>query len=221
MRSTSRCSNTWTTASAKCSRRFDRLNLADDTLVLFTSDNGGSLPEGGFNGPWRSGKTHMYEGGLRVPGLVRRPGKIAPGGQTDHVVLTMDVFATCCELAGAVPPAGIDGVSFLPTLLGRRQADGPRDLYFCRREGGPAYGGKTIEAYRRGPWKLLQDSPFAPPELYNLASDPQETTNLAAQEKVVFRDLSAALRRQIQLGGAVPWQRPEPPTTTQQHSEQK
>jgi arylsulfatase A-like enzyme len=185
----------------------DRLKLTENTLVLFTSDNGGSLPEGGFNGPWRSGKTHMYEGGLRVPGLVRWPGHVKAGSTADHVAVSMDIFATCCELAGVAAPAGIDAVSFLPTLLGRPQTDDARDLYFCRREGGPAYGGKTIEAYRRGPWKLVQDSPFAPLELYNLANDPQEATNVAAREKVVLRDLSAALRRQIQIGGAVPWQR--------------
>ena len=99
-------------------------------------------------------------------------------------------------------------MSFLPTLRGAPEPVVPRDLYFVRREGGPAYGGKTIEAFRRGYWKLLQDSPFAPLELYDLATDPRETNNLAAQRKEVFKELSAALRRQLQRGGTVPWQPP-------------
>ena len=75
-----------------------------------------------------------------------------------------------------------------------------------RREGGAAYGGKTIEALVRGDWKLVQDSPFAPLELYRLDRDPRETTDLAAIEKAVFRELSAALRIQVQRGGVIPWQ---------------
>jgi arylsulfatase A-like enzyme len=184
----------------------DRLKLAENTLVMFTSDNGGLLGDGANNGPWRSGKTHMYEGGLRVPGLARWPGRIKPGSSTEHVALSMDVFATCCEVAGVPPPPDIDGVSFLPTLLGQPQPQAPRDLYFVRREGGLAYCGKTIEALIRDPWKLVLDSPFAPLELYHLQRDPQETTDLAAQEKAVVRDLTAALRKQVQRGGAVAWQ---------------
>jgi arylsulfatase A-like enzyme len=184
----------------------DRLQLAENTLVAFTSDNGGLLAEGACNGPWRSGKTHMYEGGLRVPGLVRWPAKIRAGSRTDRVALSMDLFATCCAAAGADVPPGIDGESFLPTLVGEAQPPSSRELYFCRREGGPNYGGKTIEALIVGPWKLLQDSPFGPQELYNLAEDPQETTDRSKQEKAVLRDMAAAMRKHIQRGGRVPWQ---------------
>jgi arylsulfatase A-like enzyme len=186
----------------------DRLQLAEDTLVLFTSDNGGLLSDGANNGPWRSGKTHMYEGGLRVPGLARWPGRIAPGSSTEHIAISMDIFATCCEVAGVRPPTDIDGNSFLPTLLGQPQAEAQRELYFVRREGGLLYCGKTIEALVRGPWKLVLDSPFAPLELYNLQRDPQETTDLAGQEKAVVRDLAAALRQHVQRGGQSPWQAP-------------
>ncbi|MCX6900951.1 MAG: sulfatase-like hydrolase/transferase [Verrucomicrobia bacterium] len=184
----------------------DLLKLADNTLVIFTSDNGGLLLSGANNGLWRSGKTHMYEGGLRVPGIARWPARIKPASNTEHIALSMDIFATSCEAAGVKPAADIDGVSFLPTLLGQPQPEAKRDLYFCRREGGPQYCGKTIEALIRGEWKLVLDSPFAPMELYNLKRDPQETTDLAAKEKVVVRDLTAALRQQIQRGGGVPWQ---------------
>ena len=184
----------------------DRLGLAEETLVFFNSDNGGVLADEANNGPWRSGKQHMYEGGLRVPGAARWPGRIGPGSRTERMTLTMDVFATVCEAAGVAPPAGIDGVSFLPSLLGKAEPEIKRDLYFVRREGGNAYGGKTINALRRGNWKLLQDSPFAPLELYNLGEDPQEKTELARREGKVFNELSAALREQIQRGGGVPWQ---------------
>jgi arylsulfatase A-like enzyme len=196
----------------------DRLQLTENTLVVFTSDNGGLLHTGANNGPWRSGKTHMYEGGLRVPAAARWPGKIASGSRTPHVALSMDIFATFCEAAGVAAPREIDGASFLPTLLGQPQPDVTRDLYFVRREGGPAYGGKTIEALIQGEWKLLQDSPFAPLELYNLRRDPQETTDLAAKERRVFQTLAAALRAQVQRGGQVPWQASGPPAPDRQDS---
>jgi arylsulfatase A-like enzyme len=184
----------------------DRLKLAENTLVIFTSDNGGVLQFGANNGPWRSEKCHMYEGGLRVPGVARWPGKIKAGSVTERIALSMDIFATSCEVAGVKAPADIDGASFLPTLLGEAQPEAKRDLYFVRREGGIAYCGKTIEALIRGDWKLVLDSPFAPLELYNLKRDPQETTDLATKERAVLRDISAALRKQIQRGAVVPWQ---------------
>src|SRR5208282_780062 len=101
----------------------DRTGLAGNTLVIFTSDNGGVLANGANNGPWRSEKGHMYEGGLRVPGAARWPGVVMPGvgmpgASTDRMTLTMDIFATACTVAGVAPPSNIDGVSFLPELRG-------------------------------------------------------------------------------------------------------
>jgi arylsulfatase A-like enzyme len=186
----------------------DRLGLADNTLVIFTSDNGGVLANGANNGPWRGGKTHMYEGGLRVPCAARWPGQIKPGSTTNRIALTMDWFPTALQVAGVSVPAGIDGVSLLPTLHGQPDADPRQHFYFVRREGGVAFAGKTQDAIRKGDWKLLQDDPFAPRELYNLKDDPKETTNLAGQKKSILRDLDADLRRQIQEAGSVPWQRP-------------
>jgi len=186
----------------------DRTGLATNTLVIFTSDNGGVLANGANNGPWRSGKGHMYEGGLRVPGAARWPGVIRPRASTDRVTLTMDIFATACSVAGVEPPPNIDGVSFLPTLRGEAGEHDRRDCYFVRREGGPAYGGKTIEAFRRGQWKLVQDSPFAELELYDLKSDPQEASDLARKRREIFIELGGALRQQIQRGGSTPWQKP-------------
>ncbi len=187
----------------------DKTGLAQNTLVIFTSDNGGVLANGANNGPWRSGKTHMYEGGLRVPCAARWAGHIAPGGHTSRIALSMDIFPTALEAAGLPVPAGLDGVSFLPTLRGEAQPEAARDLYFVWLEGGMQHQGKAVDALRQGDWKLLQDDPFAPLELYNLKDDPQETTNLSAQEKSIFSKLSLELRRQIQRGGKFPWQSPE------------
>ena len=184
----------------------DRTGLATNTLVIFTSDNGGVLANGANNGPWRGGKQHLYEGGLRVPGAAMFPGRIRPGSRTERMTLTMDIFSTACALHGVTPPAHVDGVSFLPTLLGDTSPSPERDLYFVRREGGNAYGGKTIEAFRRGDWKLVQDSPFAPLELYHLGVDPLERTNLASSEPKRVEQLGAGLRLQIQRAGGVPWQ---------------
>lgn len=183
-------------------------NLAKNTLVIFTSDNGGQLNVGANNGPLRDGKQSMYEGGLKVPACAVWPDRIEPGSRSDEAAMTMDLFPTVCEAAGAEIKHTVDGRSILSTLLGKPHQSKGRDLFFHRREGGTRYGGLTINAIRRGDWKLLQNSPFAPLELYNLREDPQEQKNLARTNRKQFNDLSAALRVQIQRGGAVPWQPP-------------
>jgi arylsulfatase A-like enzyme len=180
--------------------------LAKNTLVIFTSDNGGQSNVGANNGPLRDGKQSMYEGGLKVPFGAVWPGHIAAGTRSPATAMTIDLFPTICAAAKVPFDHTIDGRSILPTLLGKQTNDAPRDLFFHRREGGTRYAGLTINAMRRGPWKLLQNSPFAPLELYNLADDPQETNDLAKTQKGKFNELSAALRVQVQRGGAVPWQ---------------
>ena len=182
--------------------------IAQKTLVIFSSDNGGQLGVGANNGSWRDGKQSMYEGGLRVAAMARWPGRITPDTEAELQAMSMDIFPTVLEAAGATCPHEINGVSFLPTLRGEEQAPLREDWFFRRREGGNRYGGKTIEAVIRGDWKLLQNSPFRPLELYNLAEDPGETRNLAEERPDVFNQLADALRREIQRYGAVPWQRP-------------
>jgi arylsulfatase A-like enzyme len=118
----------------------------------------------------------------------------------------MDLFPTLLEAARVSPGHRIDGRSFLPTLLGREQPPEERDLFFHRREGNPRFQGLTIAALRRGDWKLVRNSPFAPLELYNLAEDPREERDLATTHAEQFEELAAALRLQVQRGGAVPWQ---------------
>jgi arylsulfatase A-like enzyme len=182
--------------------------LNDQTLVVFTSDNGGSLPHSQNNDPWRDGKQSHYDGGLRVPFAVRWPGVVAAGSRSDYAGQTFDVCATFLEAAGVARPADLDAVSLLPVLRGENPGSAIRDLYFVRREGGPQYGGKSYEALIRGDWKLMQNSPYLPLELYNLKEDPREQTNLISQQPKVARELETALRSHIQRGGATPWQPP-------------
>ena len=120
----------------------------------------------------------------------------------------MDFYPTICAAAGAKFDHAIEGRSILPTLLGEQQPALREISYFTRREGGTRYQGKTIDALIKGPFKLLQNSPYEAFELYNLETDPQETTDLSMKNRAKFNELSADLRRYLQAGGAVPWQKP-------------
>lgn len=190
----------------KVLRTLGETNQTKNTVIVFTSDNGGQTNVGANNGPLRDGKQSVYEGGLKVPTCVVWPGGTRPNTQSAFRAMSMDILPTLMDIAGIDRPEGLDGRSFKPMLRGRKQ-EGLRDLwFFARREGGLRYQGKTIEAVRQGPWKLLQNSPFAPMELYNLADDPKETRNLAGSNRKKFTELAAALRRQQQRYGTVPWQ---------------
>lgn len=179
----------------------------ENTIVVFTSDNGGQLNVGANNGPLRDGKQSMYEGGLKVPTVVSWPKQIKAGSTTPFRAMSMDILPTLFDYANIPRPDGIEGRSFCPTLSGETQPALREQMFFCRREGGSRYGGETIESVIEGPWKLLQNSPWEPLELYKIDEDPQEQTNLFDKEKRIVNRLGAALRRQIQRGGAVPWQR--------------
>ncbi|GAB2529217.1 sulfatase family protein [Spirosoma aerophilum] len=182
--------------------------LYENTLILFVSDNGGKLFDGANNGPLRSGKGHMYEGGIRIPACVVWPGKIAAQSQSQQPLLLMDLLPTLAEASGTRVSQAIDGRSFLPILLGASQTLTPeRPVFFIRREGGIEYSGKTIDAVRLGDWKLLQDSPYSPLELYNLKDDPQEKVNRAADRPEEFKQLEKLMREHTRQGGAIPWQR--------------
>jgi arylsulfatase A-like enzyme len=180
----------------------------DNTLVIFTSDNGGDLPAAATTGGLHGGKGMMFEGGIRVPMCAAWPGRIGPETKSDRVALTMDLFPTICDAAQAQPPPRIDGVSLLAELQGRAAPPPERDLVWVRREGGAAFQGREFYALRRGDCKLLHNTPFQPYELYNLRDDPGETRDLARSEPRIFRELTAALMRHIQRAGATPWQAP-------------
>ncbi len=180
--------------------------LSDNTLVIFTSDNGGQLGVGATNGPLRAGKGDMYEGGIREPMGAVWPGRIRAGSRSDRVALTMDIFPTVCEAAGVKTEHEIDGVSFLPTLLGEQQPEEQRVLFWVRREGGGRYGGRAYYAARQGDYKLLQNSPFEPLKLYNLAEDPKEENPLDDRHPM-YRKLFNALQNHVSKSGAIPWQR--------------
>ena len=169
----------------------DELGLAENTLVMFTSDNG-PIGAGGqdweffdSNGPLRDLKFTLYEGGIRVPLIARWKGRIAAGRTSDHVTDFADMFPTFAELIGAKTPAGLDGVSIVPTLLGQAGKQQRRDYHYW--EAAPQ------QAVRSGDWKLYRAAPDRPVELYNLANDIGETKNLAAAQPEIRAKLEKLL----------------------------
>ncbi|KAA9356901.1 sulfatase-like hydrolase/transferase [Larkinella humicola] len=185
----------------------------ENTLIVFTSDNGGWGPAKANNGPYRAFKGTMYEGGIRIPAGIAWTGHIQPGRVSDERGQLSDWMPTFLELAGQQATMPVDGKSLVPVFL-TNQPDAQkldllrqRPLFYIRREGNDAFKGLTTQAVRLGDWKLLQPSPFLPFELYNLKDDPKETTDLSKQEKAKANELTRLLMNHIQLGGAVPWQK--------------
>lgn len=160
--------------------KLSELGIDGNTLVLFSSDNG-PHKEGGvdpkfFNssGGLKGTKRDLYEGGIRVPMIARWPGKIAPGQESSHISAFWDVLPTLAEVAGEKPPEGIDGISFLPTLLGREQPQ-HEFLYWEFHEG------SSKQAVRLGQWKAVRVAPSRPIEIYDLLEDSAEEKNVAEQ----------------------------------------
>ncbi len=178
----------------------------EDTLIIFTSDNGGRLEEGANNGPLRGGKQMMYEGGLKVPTVMSWPGVIEPGSVTDVSALTMDIFPTLCEIAGVEIEHTIDGRSFLDVLTGEVDELPTRPEFFIRREGRMTYGGETTHALRYGNMKLVRNTPYQPYELFNLWHDPLETTDLVDNYLNSYLELRNMMMQHIRKAGAIPWQ---------------
>ena len=185
------------------------LGLDSNTLIMFSSDNGphregGAKPEFfDSNGPLRGMKRDLYEGGIRVPMLARWPGKIRPGSVTPHVSAFWDVLPTICEAAGLDPPKDIDGLSFLPTLLGSQQ-EPHEHLYW-------EYARKR--AVRKGKWKAVQLG-SAPIEIYDLETDIGEKHNVAAAHADTVHEMQQildTLRRQHGLDERTLSQRPPKP----------
>jgi arylsulfatase A-like enzyme len=177
----------------------------DNTLTLFVSDNGGQVNVGANCGNLRGEKQDMYEGGIKVPACAVWPGVIKPG-TSDFQALTMDLFSTALEAAGGQADSKIDGSSILPLLKSGSQPAFDRDHFWVRREGNLRYMGESSWAMRRGPWKLVKNTPMQPWELFNLEKDPLETTDLATKNRPKFNELATAMRARIQRGGSIPWQ---------------
>ena len=177
-----------------------------NTLVIYTSDNGGDMKVGAHNGPLRGQKGDMYEGGIRVPTCAMWPGNIPEGYVTDQVALLMDLFPTVCEVADAPITHEIEGRSIWQTLQGEQQDLSERILYWLRREGGGTFFGQPQHAVRQGDIKLLHNRPFEPLELYDLSSDPLETTNNVETHAELFGEMSRLLQAETQKAGNVRWQ---------------
>jgi arylsulfatase A-like enzyme len=164
-----------------------------NTLVLFSSDNGAAGPGlKTFNATagLRGEKRHLYEGGIRAPFLARWPGRIQPGSTSDILTSHVDLFATAAELAGVKAPAS-DGISLLPTLLGRAPQGHPW-LYWEIYEGPAPFQ----QAVRMGPWKGYRTALKAPLELYHLGRDPAEKDNLAARHPQEVQAIETIMARE-------------------------
>ena len=178
--------------------------LDKNTLIIFSSDNGGHLASGASNGELRGGKQDMYEGGIKVPTCFVWKDKIKPGSSCGTIGLTMDIYPSLCEIAGVEITGEIDGISLLPCLLGETVSS-DRTVYFMRREGG-FYGGLCYYAARHKQYKLLQNTPFEQMQLFNLETDPQEQIHLRETSEK-FKDLKFQLSQHIRRAGQVPWQK--------------
>ena len=179
----------------------------ENTLILFVSDNGGALVHGASNGDLRGGKQDMYEGGIRVPAFAYWSGRIQPSVSAAQLS-TVDIYPTLAEVARGTASRPLDGVSFLPLLIGEGFTEPHRSIVFVRREGNDRYMGLAYYAVQRGDWKLLQNTPTGPFELYNLKDDPAEQHDLIESRREVFSELAHVLRLHIMRSGSVRWRKP-------------
>jgi arylsulfatase len=180
--------------------KLKELKLDDNTLVLFTSDNGPTHNVGGADstffksaGDLKGLKGSLYEGGIRVPLIAYWPGKIKAGATCDTPFAFWDVLPTLCEVTGAEMPKGIDGLSMVPTLLGKGEQKTHDFLYWEF----PGYGGQ--QAVREGNWKAVRQKlgqKKINTELYDLKADPNETTDVAAKHPDVLKKLEARMVEQ-------------------------
>jgi arylsulfatase A-like enzyme len=164
----------------------DRLGLADDTLVIFLSDNGATLyTKAGDNRPLQGGKFTLFEGGVRVPMLMRWPKVLPAGARYEAPVSSLDVFATVASAVSAELPSGLDldGVDLKPWLRGEREGV-PHEWLFWRAE--------YAQAVRHGRWKLVRDTWHGTKALFDLEADPAEQVDLAAKEPARMQALEAA-----------------------------
>lgn len=186
-------------------KALDQLELTAQTLVIFISDNGGYAQRLGtyapHNAPLRSGKGSAYEGGLRVPWIVRWPGQAQAGLLSHQPVAIIDLLPTLVTAAQGKVPAGLDGIDWAPAL--KAQALPARDLnwYYPHVWGPTGPGIEPFAALRRGPLKLITFFANGRNELYNLETDPGETRDLAADQPEEVARLRGDLLQALQAGG--------------------
>jgi arylsulfatase A-like enzyme len=179
--------------------RLEKLGIAENTIVFFTSDNG---PQPGLwtdvfvdffdgNGPFKGAKTNFYEGGIRTPMLVRWPGKIKAGSESEFVGYFADVMPTLAELAGATQnlPKQIDGISYAPTLIGRPQEQKTHEYLYWEADG--TKQDVIQQAVRWGNWKAVRNRPADKFELYDLSKDIGEEHNVAMEHPDVMAKIDA------------------------------
>ncbi|MDF7806453.1 arylsulfatase [Pontiellaceae bacterium B12219] len=177
----------------------EKLGIADNTLIIFTSDNGAHR-EGGAdpdffnsNGPYRGLKRDLYEGGVHVPMMAYWPGTIPPGSESDHISAFWDMVPTFNELAGVPIPENTDGISMVPTLLGKEVQPDHKYLYWEFHE----RGGRI--AVRMGKWKGVRynvlKNPNAPMKLFDLSVDPGEKKNVAADHPETVKQISDIMKK--------------------------
>lgn len=197
-------------AFGKLMKLLDDQKLTDTTLMFFTADNG---PEGdglknrtrGSTGGLRGRKRAMYEGGIRVPGIVRWPGQVRPGTTIDVPMIGSDLFPTVLSACGVKPPADrvLDGANMLPVLTGKTPTiERTRPLYW-RLNMAP---NNLHMALRDGDWKVLSSQDFSKIELYNLRTDPKEMTELSTKEP---ERLAAMTKRLKELNAEVEKEGPD------------
>ena len=169
------------------------LGIEENTIIMFSSDNGPHL-EGGAdpdyfnsNGPFQGYKRDLYEGGIHMPMFVRWPSKVEPGSKTEHISAFWDFLPTVTDIIGVPTPENIDGISFLPSLLGKDNQQQHDYLYWEFHE----KNGRL--AIRQGDWKLIRYDVYSPEktttELYNLASDTGEENNVAEENPEISEKL--------------------------------
>ena len=180
--------------------KVDDLGIAENTLIIFSSDNGPHLEGGadpdyfGSNGPLRGYKRDLYEGGIRVPTLAYWPSQITPNSKSDHISAFWDFFPTAIEIAGLdYNSSKIDGISFLPELKGENQKKHPYLYWEFLEKGGR-------QAVRMNQWKAVRmnmsKNPDSPIELYNVHQDIGEQENLAVQYPEVLKEVSRIMNKE-------------------------
>jgi arylsulfatase A-like enzyme len=203
-------------------KQLEELDLAEDTLIIFTSDNGPHA-EGGndpaffdANGPLRGIKRDLYEGGIRVPMIAYWPGTILPGVETDHISSFQDVLPTFADLAGVRTPQGVTGNSFAPSLLkftDGKFAPSPRWDREEQRSHDYLYWEffeqRGKQAVRMGKWKgvrlKVQQDKDGPIQLYDLSKDLGETNNIADQHPGVVAEIDRIMREAHTTSAAPQW----------------